>query len=280
MFIRNNNLFSAVVVFAIIAVFLPLTFIEAVETEEIDIELSVSEIFGINQAISFDYVIIANQDIEIKYFVDVSCESAPHAPYIVRQENLIKKQPFRDFFESFTINDSIEPQICTASIVIIEPIQKTISKEFEIITDPSFSFDINLNKKVFIQKENININYTSEVENPAITATLTYPDKTIKQITLPTLIKAEQIGVYYLEATVKKDGYKDNQSKIEFGVIKKEAKIVNEAEMVKKNKEEYRKKLEIEQKFKKYGKPFLIILAIGFVLSFCLIIIRKRMKKE
>ncbi|MBU2104376.1 MAG: hypothetical protein KKF67_01195 [Nanoarchaeota archaeon] len=75
--------------------------------------------------------------------------------------------------------------------------------------------------KIFLLNEDIYFDYFSEVENPDITAMLIYPNEKTKQITLPTSIKAEQVGTYTIEATASKDGYKTITKREQFGVIEK-----------------------------------------------------------
>ena len=79
--------------------------------------------------------------------------------------------------------------------------------------------------KVFVKEGYTFLDYSSSVESPSITAVLTYPDKTTKQLTLPTSVKAEQIGNYELEVMASKQGYKTINKKELFGVIKEEAVI-------------------------------------------------------
>ncbi len=82
--------------------------------------------------------------------------------------------------------------------------------------------------KVFTSTEDIYMDYSSEVSEPGITATLTYPDKTIKQINLPMSIKAEQIGTYILSIKASKEGYKTLETVAQFAVIEKPAEIKQE----------------------------------------------------
>jgi len=93
--------------------------------------------------------------------------------------------------------------------------------------------DINLCKnsactektKVFVLNKDIYLDYASEVSNPKITAVLTYPDETTRQITIPISIKASQIGSYELKITASKEGYKTITKTEQFAVIEKEPDI-------------------------------------------------------
>ena len=98
--------------------------------------------------------------------------------------------------------------------------------QFEIKdTLSTFLFNIKLDKKIFVHNEEINIGYTSEVSNPEISVILIKPDGSKSQISIPTIIKAEQIGTYELEITASKEGYKTMNLKEQFGVITRNAVI-------------------------------------------------------
>ncbi|MCK4589763.1 MAG: hypothetical protein KAT77_04920 [Nanoarchaeota archaeon] len=79
--------------------------------------------------------------------------------------------------------------------------------------------------KIFIKNEKIYLDYYSKVPEPIITATLTLPDETTQQLTLPTSIETGQIGTYTLDITASKEGYKTLSKKEQFAVIEQEAQI-------------------------------------------------------
>ena len=101
-------------------------------------------------------------------------------------------------YSHLAIDESIEPQNCVAQVSIIEPYRLTRAERFNIITEQSFSFDIKLDKKIFLLNEEIYFDYGSSVSNPIITGVLTFPDGRTQNITLPSSVKASQIGVYKL----------------------------------------------------------------------------------
>ncbi len=80
-------------------------------------------------------------------------------------------------------------------------------------------------KKVFAWGENIYLDYSSSISDVKIDATLTYPDKKTKKITLPYSFKAGQIGTYNLDISATKQGYGDVSKAEMFGVIEKQAVI-------------------------------------------------------
>ena len=123
-----------------------------------------------------------------------------------------------------------------ASLVQNENLLVSKNLTFEITnTKPSFEFEVmtcrdkdcSNKSKVFVKGESIYLDYVSKVSTPEVNATLSYPDKTIKQLTLPTSIKAEQTGTYTLKVTASKEGYKTKTLSTQFGVVEKEAEIIN-----------------------------------------------------
>ena len=189
------------------------------------IEIDMKDSFNLGESVSYDYKLLSDEDILIRYLPYAECPNAPQ-PFLEEKEITLKaNEQYTDFFSYIDIDESIEPQTCTAYIQIMEPVQIREEKTFEIITNPSFSFEIKLNKKVFVQNEDININYESEVSDPTITASLKYPDGTTESINLPSSIKAIQIGTYEIEVSASKTGYKSISVKEQFGVIEKQAEI-------------------------------------------------------
>ena len=189
--------------------------------------------FKSNERIYFNYSILSDSSQEIIFIPHVICPKAPIAFFQEKTIILSPNLPYNDVYYNIRVDDSIEPQICTAYIQVLSPIQQRVSKNFSIITNPSFSFELQICKssscsqksKVFIQGENVYLNYKSSVENPLITAVLTYPDGKKENINLPGSIKSSQIGTYELEAIASKEGYKTQNVKEQFGVIEKPAEI-------------------------------------------------------
>ena len=189
------------------------------------IDIDIKEQFSVGEVISFDFIITSDKTEKIGYIVGILCPNAPLPSLEVKTTTLKGDIPFKNKYEDLRVWEEIVSQTCNASISIIEPYELIKKESFKIITDPSFSFDIKLNKKVYLQKEDINLDYTSDVENPDITAVLIYPDKTTEQVNLPTTISSSKIGTYELEVTASKQGYKTITKTIQFGVIEKQAEI-------------------------------------------------------
>lgn len=189
------------------------------------VNINIPPSFSTGQQTYFDYTISSGVSQEITFTPHINC---PNAPIAFLQEKIITintNEPYNDIYNDIIVTENIEPQTCIAYVQILNPVQQTFSKEFQITTNPSFSFDIKLDKKVFLQNQDIYLDYSSSVTDPSITATLTYPDKTTESVDLPTTINGSQIGTYELEVTASKEGYKTANVKEQFGVIEKSAEI-------------------------------------------------------
>jgi hypothetical protein len=127
----------------------------------------------------------------------------------------------------------------------------SINRTFTINSFESLNLDILTCKdsacteksKFFLQNENIYLDYSSELENISVLVTLTYPDKTTKQTTLPTSIIAQQIVTYNLEVTASKSGYE---------ATKKTEELIEEVAVLKKERDSLLDEIDnLEEKNKK-----------------------------
>lgn len=199
----------------------------------INITMDIKNEFFENDLIYFNYTIVSDTDIEIQHYNFIDCPYGPVPFYNEKKISLKKDSIFSDNYTYVKVTNDFEPQTCTAYIQILSPIQIREEKNFSIITNPSFSFELKTCKdsactekaKVFIKNEDIYIDFDSEVPEPIITATLTLPDKTTQPLSLPTSIKAEQTGTYELDITASKQGYKTITKKEMFGVIEEPPNI-------------------------------------------------------
>lgn len=209
------------------------------------VNINIKESFNINEKISFSYEIVSPSDEYINYVAYVTCPNAPIPLLELREIELKQSMPLKETYRGITITNDIESQTCIAYVKILSPVEQEISKNFSIVTDPSFSFNIFLSKKVFIKDEDIRIDYRSGVVDPSVKAVLKYPDGKSTEIKLPSSIEASQIGTYELEVTATKEGYKTQSVKEQFGVIKKPAEI---REVEKPNLEEFKYDKKVPEK--------------------------------
>ncbi len=198
-----------------------------------NIDIQIEPSFTIGEQISFSYTLTSDTEEEISYFANIDCEEAPHTMLDLKIILLQPNSPITEIYKGYTVDNTTQPQNCQAIVSIVEPYEIVETKQFKVIANPSFEFNVFTCKdsvchnksKVFVQDKEIYLNYNSEVENPTITATLISPDKTTKQLNLPTSVKANQIGTYKLKVTASKENYRTMQVSTDFGVIKNEADI-------------------------------------------------------
>jgi hypothetical protein len=247
----------------------------------INIKIDINPEFFTGDVISFNYTIDSDAGQMISYIESVDCPNAPHALLEEKSALVNLGVQVRGKYNYLKVADDIWPQECTAYVTVLEPSKKTVSKNFAIITTTPFKFNILLSKKIFMKGEEININYTSEVDYPSVEAILTYPDKSKKQIDLPYSFKAKDIGTYKLEVNASKEGYKEVSIVQVFGVIKNNANIEYaslSSQSVADNKSDWFKKTMQEDTTSKILKYIFYLLVI-FILIVLIIIINEILKK-
>ncbi|MBT3303976.1 hypothetical protein HN592_01905 [Candidatus Woesearchaeota archaeon] len=184
----------------------------------IDVSLD-SESFGLGDEIVLVFNLYSfNEDVSLKYDVTVDCPQLPTAMLVdeVSVVELVANVSSKVNYSYYNVIEDTEPQVCKAFFNLVEPNKYTVTREFEIITDPSFDFNIKLctsescevESKSHLKGGEVYFDYFAMVSEPLITASLTYPDSSIKSITLPSSINAKQLGTYTLKVTASKDGFK------------------------------------------------------------------------
>jgi hypothetical protein len=199
------------------------------------IQIEMEESFGLGEEISFDYTILSDQAQDITYIASVNCPNAPLPLLEIKTASLDANIPLTETYVYMSsVSESIEPQTCDAGVGILSPEEILESKSFSIITNPSFEFNVLTCKdlgcsettRVFVIDENIYLDYSPKGFSIDTTAILIYPQRGMQELSLPTSIKADQIGTYNLEVTASKGGHKTVKKTIQFGVIKQEANIL------------------------------------------------------
>lgn len=217
------------IMFGILFILLCLNVVDA----EVIVKINVKEFFEPGEVAGFNYSIISDQDVQLNYSPKIICPAI--TPIIKKRElDLKANQVFETEYSFMTINEGFYTQTCNAMVEINEPFTSITKKSFEIRTSPSISIDFKICKdescltesKVFSLDEPIYFNYVSSISDLEIDSTLTYPDFKEGSITLPTSIKASQTGIYRLEITATKEGYRDYNAITEFSVIENEPGII------------------------------------------------------
>ncbi len=244
------------------------------------IAINTEKIFEEGDNIEFSYMLISQTNEIIKYTASVSCDNAPEPLLQLKQIELKRNEPYYDEYFYAQVDENFLTSECYALITIIEPYNFIKEQKFDVGAKSSFSFDVLLDKKVFTQGETISLDYSSDISNLEIDAKLTYPNKTIKQILLPSSILAEQIGTYSLDVLASKEGYKTVTKKEQFAAIYNNAKInytsFEEESFDQKNLNfsEKAKETDLVNKLVKY----IIYFLIGIILIIVLLEIIKKIK--
>jgi hypothetical protein len=154
-------------------------------------------------------------------------------PPIASQISLGGEETFYQIFERY-VKDPGDYGATVEILDIGDNVLDTKKFQFEIISgEPELDTSILICKdqsctvesKIFVKDETVYLDYSSDVDSPSITAILTYPDKTTRTLTLPTSIKAEQVGTHTLGITASKQGYQHVTVQSQFAVIEQEAKF-------------------------------------------------------
>ncbi len=198
------------------------------------VSITVEPVFHEGDTIVFSYEIVSQKDESVTYVANVDCTGSPAVMMETHELDLMMNEPFSGEYVYGVVGKDVKSGgRCIASVSVIEPDGLEVTEPFEVITLLDFSLDVSFCKtsvctqetKVFILGEDVHINYESGTENSIVTATLTLPDGTARQLSLPATIKADQVGTYELSATASKEGYRTVTDSTQFGVIEAEADI-------------------------------------------------------
>lgn len=214
----------------VIVVFMTLVNIASVFSLEIA-RVTIPPVLGEGQTVSFTYELSSDAVQEAVVKVGALCPKTfiPEETLLLQVNGTVSR-----FYDSrLVVNRGMEPQNCTAYVRILAPVQQTFSKNFSILTQPSFSLTLQTcadaecatPKKVFTFGDEIFLQYVSSVQEAVVKATLTSSDGKAREVSLPFNFRAEQTGTYILEVSASKQGYANASVKEEFGVIEKPAEI-------------------------------------------------------
>lgn len=204
----------------------------------ITVDIEVSDMFVAGEEIYFDYTITSDAAGDFFYSPLVDCPSAPLKSSSVENLNLQPNVPHTGTYVYLDLEESVEPQTCTINFTVINsvsPFSIVASKEvdFSIATKPSFYLYVNFcedalcseNAFVFVRKEQIYIDYISEVDDPDISAVLTFSNGTSENIILPFSFSPNENGVHSLNIVASKEDYKTFTQTYNFAVIEEGADI-------------------------------------------------------
>lgn len=199
---------------------------------ELSVSIEVDDSFSLDEMLFFDFEIISSEHLEVVFYPRIECDSVPVAPVYVQRKNLDSNIPFVSTYEDQIVKVDFEPQFCVASVEVIEPEYIYVEENFFIDIIPSFTFIVNTNKPIFEKFDELNFIYSSDVDNPTISAKLTNPDGFSNKISLSDSYVLDQVGTYVLDVVVFKAGYKDQELTINIPVLQSKPQLMKSSKVV------------------------------------------------
>jgi len=232
------------VIFVLLGVCLAITCLPAdiAQAQAMDISINKDAFYPWEQVV-VTTTVENNQSHDVEWYVECAFDLEPYdalVPVPRRQVALLELEPGQIKEQGFSwLIDDVQPSgRYKATLGLFENYyaapqmlnEKTILFD---ITGTLKIIDITLishgddgyNKTVFIKKERISLDYESEISDLNVSGTLTLPDESTKELSLPTSMTAEQIGTYELTITAAKEGYKTAARTMEFSVIEEAPEI-------------------------------------------------------
>jgi hypothetical protein len=205
---------------------------------DVEISIDIEPEFSIGDIVNYSYTFLSDESAEISYIASIDCPDALLPLLGFKNATLVKDVAYSHEFEFFEITEDIDSQECVAIVSIGEPFNQSAEESFKIVTDLELEFSTiacidracTEESNVFELGSVVFLDFVSDVENPVVTATLTYPDGSQDEINLPWSISAEEVGTYTLQATASRNYYRDSSYVYQFAVIEKEIEIESETE--------------------------------------------------
>ncbi|HII17577.1 TPA: hypothetical protein HA361_06725 [Candidatus Woesearchaeota archaeon] len=196
----------------------------------IEVAIEVNKEFSLHEEIMFTFSIISEEGMEVVYVPYIECPSLPVAFLHVHNTLLRAGSEFTSEYKALKISQDVDSQSCNAVVSIINPVNYTYRKNFNIIADKSFELSPILckdeacmfRKRTYSESDLIYLDYVADIEDIALASSLIYPDNTRKDISVPSTLKPNVPGTYALQLTASKDGYKTISKTATFMVIGKQ----------------------------------------------------------
>jgi len=137
--------------------------------------------------------------------------------------------------QAYVAEDSPSGEYRAAATLIVENIfqeEREITFRVEDTLEPmSFKVRVSMDSegenesRVFVLGDRIYMSYQSPIDGVQISASITHPDMSKQDITLPTVLEAREIGSYALLATASSEGYRSETREVDFAVIAEQPNI-------------------------------------------------------
>jgi hypothetical protein len=77
----------------------------------------------------------------------------------------------------------------------------------------------------YLRGETVYLRYSSSTDGISVRGSVTSPGGAVQQVTLPTVVEAEQTGTYTLDLVGSKPGYQEVNTRVQFAVLEEEPNI-------------------------------------------------------
>jgi len=199
-----------------------------------EITINVDILFEEGDTIQFSYIIISDENETIQFVPKVNCPNQQQGLLIQEEVALKKGEPYLAQYFYGPVTESMDPGKCQAQISLADPYSFTESKDFFLKTQPTILLVLKTcldeacvnQSSTFVEDSEIFLSYDSS-DRAIVKSILTFPDKTVKALELPTSIKAEQVGVYQVKATAPREDFATVSRAVQFIVTEKVICIID-----------------------------------------------------
>jgi hypothetical protein len=207
----------------IILLFLFVLFVPLVSSE-VQVQFEILDNLGGDTGIAFSYSISSNINDEISFFVYSDCPDFSREKMDLFENVSLGSSSFNGTYNYAPLEQVGNIQNCKAVVRILK-FDEPFTQSFVFNPTPIFDFSIKLDKKVFIQDEQIVLDYDSSVGDLIVSTNLIFPDGSSDEVEFPYEVVNKQIGTYELQVTASKEGYKTISLDEQFGVIGQDAEV-------------------------------------------------------
>lgn len=205
----------------------------------LNIDLNAEDEFSPGETVSFNYTISSDAERTITYKAEIECDMPIPQPTLktvdIGPENSVKSELIGS-----QVTENTRNQVCSAQVSILSPAKIEQEEEFRIRTKPGFEFKLRVcedascanETKIIYKNRKTYLDYTSKVSNLSVEANLVLPNDEREGISLLASRKLSRVGIYTLQATASKQGYKTTQDSTQFAVIDKPANITTETPQI------------------------------------------------
>ena len=193
----------------------------------LEVTLTMKDAFQAGEKVSFQYRLLARQNMKVHYEFWIECPAAP-IPFVQEKFVQLKAgETLKDEFAVFEqLDPSLEPQTCEVVFNVYAPLKKTIRKKFALKLKPAFACRVQISnartrkirRKVVRADQAVYLDCHCSPEGVSLKGSLQKKGEKARQIDFPRQVKLTP-GRYRLRITARKPGCKTYKKEYYFTVI-------------------------------------------------------------